>query len=69
MMTELPLLDERLCTGCGDCVVVCPVDCLEMTGPLPWLPRPGDCVSCSVCVLICPVSALQLGSEQNSSSS
>ncbi len=22
---ELPLLDESRCTGCGDCVVICPV--------------------------------------------
>jgi NAD-dependent dihydropyrimidine dehydrogenase PreA subunit len=59
-MRELPLLDDTECTGCGDCVVVCPVDCLEMAGRLPWLPRPGDCISCAVCVLVCPVSALRL---------
>jgi formate hydrogenlyase subunit 6/NADH:ubiquinone oxidoreductase subunit I len=59
-MLELPRLDEALCTGCGDCPAVCPTDCLEMAGPLPWLPRPRDCVSCSLCVLICPVGALQL---------
>jgi MinD superfamily P-loop ATPase len=59
-MFELPLLDETLCTGCGDCVRLCPTDCLGMAGPLPWLPRPGDCVSCSLCVLVCPVTALRL---------
>ena len=47
---ELPTLDERKCVGCGDCVLLCPVDCLEMAGPLPWLPRPGRCVSCTLCV-------------------
>jgi NAD-dependent dihydropyrimidine dehydrogenase PreA subunit len=60
MIRELPVLDETLCTGCGDCVPACPTDCLEMAGPLPWLPRPDDCVSCQLCVLICPVQALQL---------
>ena len=59
-MHELPLLDERLCTGCGDCVWVCPTSCLELAGPLPWLPRPGDCISCSLCALVCPVNAIQL---------
>lgn len=59
-MLELPVLDEALCTGCGDCPAVCPTDCLEMAGPLPWLPRPRDCVSCSLCVLICPAGALHL---------
>jgi NAD-dependent dihydropyrimidine dehydrogenase PreA subunit len=64
-MTELPLLDETRCTGCADCVAVCPTDCLAMTaalhGPaLPTLARPVDCVSCSLCVLICPADALHM---------
>lgn len=59
-MRELPLLDETLCTGCGDCTHVCPTDCLEMAGPLPWLPRPDDCISCAVCALVCPVRAIQM---------
>jgi formate hydrogenlyase subunit 6/NADH:ubiquinone oxidoreductase subunit I len=63
-MPELPLLDESRCTGCADCVRVCPTGCLEMDGPLPGLPRPGDCVSCAVCVLICPSEALQLATPE-----
>ena len=47
-MTEsLPVLDETRCTGCGDCVMVCPAACLAMSGPTPWLPRPLDCVFCA----------------------
>ena len=34
---ELPVLNESRCTGCGDCVAVCPTRCLAMAGPLPWL--------------------------------
>ena len=64
-MTELPLLDETLCTGCGDCVRVCPTACLEMDGPLPWLARAGDCISCTLCVLVCPVEALRLASPES----
>ena len=64
-MLELPVLDVTLCTGCGDCVPLCPVDCLEMAGPLPWLPRPGDCTRCSLCVLVCPVAALRMGSADS----
>ena len=57
---EIPALDETRCTGCGDCVTVCPADCLAMTGATPWLPRPRDCVSCAVCVLVCPVEAIAM---------
>lgn len=63
-MRELPVLDEFRCTGCGDCVAVCPTACLEMTGPLPWLPRPRDCVSCTLCVLVCPASALTMAGPE-----
>jgi formate hydrogenlyase subunit 6/NADH:ubiquinone oxidoreductase subunit I len=62
---ELPELDEALCTGCGDCPEVCPTLCLEMAGPLPWLPRPRDCISCTLCVLICPANALKLVSPRD----
>jgi formate hydrogenlyase subunit 6/NADH:ubiquinone oxidoreductase subunit I len=61
--TELPILDETLCVGCGDCVAVCPTGCLAMEGPLPWLPRPADCISCSACAVVCPTGALVLGDE------
>ncbi len=63
-MTELPLLDETRCTGCADCVAVCPTHCLEMAGPLPWLPRPRDCISCALCVLVCPADALSLAGPE-----
>jgi formate hydrogenlyase subunit 6/NADH:ubiquinone oxidoreductase subunit I len=60
VLPELPVLDETRCVACGDCVAVCPTDCLAMAGPLPWLPRPADCVSCALCVLVCPTQALEL---------
>jgi NAD-dependent dihydropyrimidine dehydrogenase PreA subunit len=63
-VTELPLLDETRCTGCGDCVHVCPTNCLEMDGVLPWLPRPADCIACAACVLVCPVDALRLVEQE-----
>jgi Fe-S-cluster-containing hydrogenase component 2 len=64
-LADLPLLDQTRCTGCGDCVKVCPTDCLEMNGPLPWLPRPLDCVSCALCCVVCPVDALRLARAES----
>lgn len=57
---RLPVLDETRCTGCGDCVDVCPTACLEPAGPLPWLARPGDCIRCDLCCRVCPEDALSL---------
>jgi formate hydrogenlyase subunit 6/NADH:ubiquinone oxidoreductase subunit I len=57
---ELPSLDATRCTGCGDCVAVCPPGCLAMRGPAPWMPRPLDCVSCTLCVNVCPTDALRM---------
>ena len=62
-MNELPSLDETRCTGCGDCVAICPTACLEMARAQPWMPRPHECIRCAVCVLICPADALQMSTE------
>jgi NAD-dependent dihydropyrimidine dehydrogenase PreA subunit len=59
-MHELPIVDETRCIGSGDCVAVCPTDCLAMAGPVPWLIRPADCVSCAACVAVCPTDAIRL---------
>jgi formate hydrogenlyase subunit 6/NADH:ubiquinone oxidoreductase subunit I len=61
-MLELPRLDEARCSGCGDCTAVCPTECLEMNGSLPWMPRPLDCVYCTLCVAVCPTTALSMTS-------
>ena len=63
-LSELPILNTARCTGCGDCVPVCPTDCLEMSHGLPWLPRPRDCIACAVCEVVCPVEAIQVGSSR-----
>jgi formate hydrogenlyase subunit 6/NADH:ubiquinone oxidoreductase subunit I len=59
-LQELPALDAVKCISCGDCVALCPADCLAMAGPVPWLPCPGNCVACAACVLVCPTEALRL---------
>ena len=60
MNQSLPELDDTRCTGCGDCVRVCPVQCLAPAGAMVWLPRPVACVACRLCELICPTEAITL---------
>ncbi len=56
----IPILDAARCIGCGDCVAICPTQCLATLGPLVWLPRPRDCVACAACAIVCPASAITL---------
>ena len=59
----LPKLDASRCIACGDCVALCPTQCLAMGGPLPWLPRSLDCVACEVCVIVCPTAAIAMSAN------
>ncbi len=57
---ELPVVEDRRCTGCGDCVRVCPVDCLGLHWDLPYLEHPRRCISCDLCAELCPEGAIAL---------
>jgi ferredoxin len=51
--------EEDACTGCGECVHLCPVDAITMEGDFPALD--GEwCIGCGVCVAKCPNGAAQL---------
>ena len=51
--------DEEECTGCGDCVELCPVDALTLEGEHPTLDEDW-CIGCGVCVAKCPNGAAKL---------
>jgi NAD-dependent dihydropyrimidine dehydrogenase PreA subunit len=60
MTTLLPMVDERRCIGAGDCVAVCPTECLELRHGVPALVRPRDCISCEICQAVCPTDAIHM---------
>ncbi|AEH60522.1 4Fe-4S ferredoxin iron-sulfur binding domain protein [Methanosalsum zhilinae DSM 4017] len=61
--------DYKRCTGCGLCVVVCPVDALEL-GPIKEIATGMDsppvmmdidkCTFCGMCAGFCPVKAFKM---------
>lgn len=59
-LKELPEIDERRCTACGDCIAVCPTECLDLWHGLPVVVEAGKCVSCSACACVCPTSAVEM---------
>ena len=54
------LLDEDLCTGCGECVEACPFDAIWLD-PISGLAFKCDlCSGAARCVEVCPSNALTL---------
>ncbi|MGF7185270.1 NAD-dependent dihydropyrimidine dehydrogenase PreA subunit [Desulfitispora alkaliphila] len=53
-------IDEEKCTGCGECVDVCPVSHLEMKDEVAVTNEQTECVGCDSCVETCPVEAITL---------
>jgi NAD-dependent dihydropyrimidine dehydrogenase PreA subunit len=51
--------DEDECTGCGECVEVCPVDAVTVENDFPAIDEEW-CIGCGVCVAKCPTAAAQL---------
>ncbi len=52
---------RELCTRCGSCVGVCPVDAIELTDDA--YPRliPDRCIACGLCGAVCPGGAVNFG--------
>jgi len=53
----------RLCTRVGDCVEVCPVNCIVPgpTGDADWpyfYIDPDTCIDCGACAAVCPPVAI-----------
>lgn len=48
------------CTGCGQCVTVCPMGAIDAGNPAVVS---GICIKCNACIRHCPVGAKQLTAE------
>jgi dihydroorotate dehydrogenase subfamily 1 len=56
---QVPLVDEELCIGCGDCGVICVYDAIEVGDDGFAVPDPAKCYGCGVCRDVCPVGAIR----------
>jgi len=55
--TILPIVDEKECTGCAECVNQCPNDAISMIENKAVI-NPTKCRNCRICEEVCPVNAI-----------
>jgi coenzyme F420 hydrogenase subunit beta len=46
------IIDQQICTSCGTCEAVCPVNAIELIETIPN--RVGNCIECGICYANCP---------------
>ncbi|MFA5449188.1 MAG: 4Fe-4S binding protein [Clostridia bacterium] len=51
------VIDKEKCTGCGECVEVCPTETIVPDGDKFYI-QPDNCIDCGNCEATCPVSAI-----------
>jgi MinD superfamily P-loop ATPase len=60
MGANTPEFCPELCTGCGDCAVLCPMQGITMVDGRPAFPDDPACVACRDCEVICPPGAISV---------
>lgn len=55
----VPLIDETACTGCGNCVEVCPPGAISLKGEKACI-AVDICEECGFCAPECPVEAINI---------
>ncbi len=52
------VVDKGTCTGCENCIEVCPVDAIAMDNGKAKVS--DECIDCGQCVDECPVEAISM---------
>jgi len=56
--------DKGECTGCGECVEICPVDALTLDDDYPTVDEEW-CIGCGVCATVCPTYSVKIEKRQD----
>jgi len=52
-------VDVEKCTGCGECIEVCPLEAISLEGEVATVDE-DTCTECGLCVGECPNEAINL---------
>jgi len=55
-----PIVDQEKCSGCGNCVEICPSEVYQMEEDKSDPVHPEECIECWACVTQCPAESIQL---------
>jgi NAD-dependent dihydropyrimidine dehydrogenase PreA subunit len=57
---ETLVLNEKACTGCGDCIEVCPHAVFELADDKVRIRSRESCMECGACMRNCPYGAIRV---------
>lgn len=52
------VFEVRTCTQCGECVAVCPVDCIHQNEKGAYYIEAEECIACMACLDACPENVI-----------
>lgn len=55
-----PVVDHEKCTGCGECVDICPDEVYELQNEKSVPVHAEDCTGCESCVEVCEQEAIRI---------
>jgi NAD-dependent dihydropyrimidine dehydrogenase PreA subunit len=58
-----PIVDQAKCTGCEECVDICPVEVFEMVDGKSETVNAEECMGCESCVESCEAEAITVDEE------